>query len=210
MSDSQPASANRAVFLSYASQDAEAVERIAVALRNGGVEVWFDQNELVGGDAWDRKIREQIGACALFVPIISAHTQARHEGYFRLEWKLAEDRSHLMAKGKAFIVPVNVDATTERGALVPDAFLAVQWTKLPGGETSPAFVARVQKLLGATSAAPPGTISPNPTPMATAPASKSGLPSWITAALSVAVLALVAYIALRPGAKESPPFTAPA
>jgi hypothetical protein len=28
MSDSQPASANRAVFLSYASQDAEAAKRI--------------------------------------------------------------------------------------------------------------------------------------------------------------------------------------
>jgi len=58
----------------------------------------------------------------LFVPLISANTQARQEGYFRLEWKLAEDRSHLMAKGKPFIVPVSIDATTERGALVPDAF----------------------------------------------------------------------------------------
>jgi len=44
-----------AVFLSYASQDAEAVARIAEALRAGGVEVWFDKNELVGGDAWDQK-----------------------------------------------------------------------------------------------------------------------------------------------------------
>ena len=49
--------ANKAVFLSYASQDTEAVRRICVALRAAGVEVWFDQSELVGGDAWDRKIR---------------------------------------------------------------------------------------------------------------------------------------------------------
>ncbi|MBC7369152.1 MAG: toll/interleukin-1 receptor domain-containing protein [Undibacterium sp.] len=47
----------KAVFLSYASQDAVAVERIAEALRASGVEVWFDKNELVGGDAWDTKIR---------------------------------------------------------------------------------------------------------------------------------------------------------
>ena len=46
MSDSHPASGNRAVFLSYASQDAEAVERIAVALRAAGVEVWFDKSAL--------------------------------------------------------------------------------------------------------------------------------------------------------------------
>jgi len=109
--------------------------------------VWFDQDALVGGDAWDQKIRGQIAACALFMPVVSANTQAREEGYFRLEWKLAEDRSHLMAKGKAFIVPVTVDAMNERGALVPDAFRAVQWTKLPGGETPAAFVSRVQKLL---------------------------------------------------------------
>jgi len=32
-----------AVFLSYASQDAEAARRICEALRSGGVEVWFDQ-----------------------------------------------------------------------------------------------------------------------------------------------------------------------
>ena len=68
MSDSQPASANRAVFLSYASQDTEAAKRIAGALRVAGVEVWLDQEGgLDAGDAWDRKIREQINACALFI-----------------------------------------------------------------------------------------------------------------------------------------------
>ena len=46
---------SRAVFLSYASQNAGAAKRIAEALRAAGVEVWFDQNELVGGDAWDGK-----------------------------------------------------------------------------------------------------------------------------------------------------------
>jgi hypothetical protein len=149
-------STGKAVFLSYASQDAEAAKRICDALRAAGVEVWLDQDGgLVGGDAWDRKIREQIGSCAFFVPLISENTQARKEGYFRLEWKLAEDRSHLMAKGVPFIVPVSVDGTTERGASVPDAFTAVQWTRLPGGETSAAFLARVQKLLGVTGTAGP-------------------------------------------------------
>jgi TolB-like protein len=42
-----------AVFLSYASQDAEAAKRICDALRAAGIEIWFDQSELRGGDAWD-------------------------------------------------------------------------------------------------------------------------------------------------------------
>jgi hypothetical protein len=61
-----------AVFLSYASQDAEAAKRICESLRASGIEVWFDQSDLVGGDAWDQKIRRQIKECALLIPIIIA------------------------------------------------------------------------------------------------------------------------------------------
>src|SRR5271157_3362813 len=64
---------SRAVFLSYAREDTAAANRIAEALRSHGVEVWFDQSELRGGDAWDAKTRRQIKECALFVPIVSEH-----------------------------------------------------------------------------------------------------------------------------------------
>jgi len=143
-----------AIFLSYSRDDATAAARLAEGLRAAGVEVWFDQNELCGGDAWDRAIRRQIRDCALFVPLISAGTQARTEGYFRLEWHLAEQRSLLIAKGRPFIVPVCVDATPERVALVPEAFLAVQWTRLPGGDPTAALVGRLRGLLGLTQVAP--------------------------------------------------------
>src|SRR5471030_1324539 len=131
---------HKAVFLSYASQDAEAAKRICEALRQTGVEVWFDQSELVGGDSWDAKIRRQIAECALFVPLISANTQARLEGYFRLEWKLAAQRTHTMAEEKAFLLPVVIDATRDTDAKVPAEFKAVQWTYLPASEATPAFL----------------------------------------------------------------------
>ena len=50
--------ASHAVFLSYASQDAEAAQKIAGALRAAGIDVFLDQSELRGGDAWDQKIRQ--------------------------------------------------------------------------------------------------------------------------------------------------------
>ncbi|MEO6006044.1 MAG: TIR domain-containing protein [Opitutus sp.] len=140
-------SSSKAVFLSYASQDAEAARRICDTLRAAGVEVWFDQNELVGGDPWDTKIRGQIKACDLFMPVISANTQARAEGYFRLEWRLADQRTHLMGRTKSFLMPVCIDATSDAEADVPDSFGSVQWTRLPNGETPPAFTARVKKML---------------------------------------------------------------
>src|SRR5947207_8098518 len=118
---------HKAVFLSYASEDAEAARRIAEALRAEGLEVWLDQSELHGSDAWDASIRGKIRDCALFLPIISEHTEARAEGYFRLEWRLVVDRSQLMADDQPFLLPVAIDRTSEASARVPDAFRTRQW-----------------------------------------------------------------------------------
>ena len=121
--------------------------RICEALRAAGIEIWFDQSELRGGDAWDRLIRKQIHDCALFMPIISDNSQARAEGYFRREWKLAVDRTHDMSERVAFLVPIVIDDTREAEADVPEKFKDVQWTHLRAGETPPAFVERVSRLL---------------------------------------------------------------
>jgi TolB-like protein/tetratricopeptide (TPR) repeat protein len=138
---------SHAVFLSYASQDAEPAQKICEALRAAGIEVFLDQSELRGGDVWDQKIRREIQECALFIPVISANTASRHEGYFRLEWDLADQRTHMIARSRVFVVPVCLDATTEVAADVPESFRRVQWTRLPGGETPPAFVERIKRLL---------------------------------------------------------------
>jgi TolB-like protein/Flp pilus assembly protein TadD len=141
---------SNAVFLSYASQDAQVAQRICEALRSSGIEVWFDQSELRGGDAWDHTIRRQIKSCALFIPIISKNTHDRFEGYFRLEWKLAVDRCHLMAADHRFLLPIVIDETADDDERVPERFREVQWTRLPGGETSPVFVEHVRRLLAPT------------------------------------------------------------
>jgi hypothetical protein len=142
-----PGSPKGAVFLSYASQDAEAARRICEALRSAGIEVWFDQSELRGGDSWDRKIRRQIKECALFVPVISANTNSRQEGYFRLEWKLAVDRSHLMAEDAPYLFPVVIDDIPDTKARVPDKFRDVQWTRINVRDTPPMLAERVKRLL---------------------------------------------------------------
>jgi len=138
---------NNAVFLSYATQDADAALRLCQALRGAGIEVWLDRSELRGGDAWDQRIRREIRDCALFIPIISANTQARLEGYFRREWKLAVARTFDMADDKTFLMPVVIDSTHDRDAHVPDKFRELQWTSLPGGETPAIFLERLQRLL---------------------------------------------------------------
>ncbi|MBW4053028.1 MAG: TIR domain-containing protein [Proteobacteria bacterium] len=205
----------RAVFLSYASEDAQAAERIANALRAAGIEVWFDRNALRGGDEWDRKIRREIKDCALFVPIISAKSEARHEGYFRLEWDLADQRSHMIARGRPFLVPVGLDETRAEDAGVPDSFQRVQWTRLPGGATPHEFIERIGRLLsnlrarvhGANVAhAAPGVAPPSPAARPFRPSSPpppdsiavrhSWKPWGVAGAIALAVLVGLGYFAL--------------
>src|SRR5471032_1736852 len=95
-------SPQQAVFISYASEDSAAALRICEALRAAGIEVWFDQSELRSGDAWDRQIRKQVYDCALFIAVVSRRSNARTEGYFRREWRLAVERTHDMADDAPF------------------------------------------------------------------------------------------------------------
>ena len=143
-----------------------AARRLCDALRAAGLEVWFDQSELRGGDAWDTSIRKQIKECALFVPIISHNTDARPEGYFRLEWKLAVDRSHLMADDTAFFFPVMLGDVAGPSARVPEKFRERQWTRLHPARNDDAatrmFAERIAKLHGASAALGATVISASP------------------------------------------------
>ena len=190
---------SQAVFLSYASQDAEAAARICDALRAAGMKVFFDQRELRGGEAWDQRIRREIHACELFVPLISANTASRREGYFRLEWDLADQRTHRLARNRAFVVPVCLDATPDRGADVPESFQRVQWTRLPDGHTTPEFVRRIEQLLSGKEV---------PTTVPSDRGRRSWVrPAWLAVAIAVAVLAAYCLIE-RPWIARPPPSAA--
>ncbi|MBV8496830.1 MAG: TIR domain-containing protein [Gammaproteobacteria bacterium] len=190
-----------AVFLSYASQDAGAARSICESLRAAGVEVWFDQSELRGGEAWDRQIRKQIHDCALFIPVISANAHARVEGYFRLEWKLAIDRSHLMAPDQTFLLPVVIDGTPQADERIPERFQELQWSRLPGGRASPEFIERVRRLLSPAQAHTAADLRPR---VASAPggARPAREPRGVSmrpvlVAMAVVVVAALAYLAVE-------------
>jgi hypothetical protein len=148
-----------AVFLSYASEDRQAAQVLREALPAFGLEVWYDESELHGGDAWDQKIRMQIRECDFFMPVISANTERRAEGYFRREWRLAVERSLDMADDHVFLLPVVVDGTVQAGARVPERFLTVQWLRVPDGRPTPALE-QLCRRLGAGQATAPQSRKP--------------------------------------------------
>lgn len=134
------------VFISYASEDRTAARALRDALQAAGLQVWYDESELTGGDAWDQKIRRQIRDCDYFLPIISANTERRKEGYFRREWRLAVERTMDMADDVLFLLPVVIDDTTEANARVPDRFLTVQWLRAPAGQPTPALQSLIERI----------------------------------------------------------------
>jgi hypothetical protein len=157
------------IFISYASENRSAARLLKDSLTSSGLDVWYDESELGGGDAWDQKIRRQIRECTYFMPVVSAQTEARREGYFRREWRLAVERSHDMADDAMFLVPVVIDDTSQASARVPEKFLAVQWLRVPGGTETQGLRDLGHRLatgehLSAPPAAPPplahGTRSP--------------------------------------------------
>jgi TolB-like protein len=155
--DATTAAARRpSVFLSYASQDRDSVRSLRDVLAGFGLEVWFDENELAGGDAWDQKLRRQIRECDYFMPVVSAQTEARREGYFRREWRLAVERTLDMADDHLFLLPVLIDETGQSTARVPEKFHTVQWLKVPDGRATPALEALCRRLRAGGESVPAG------------------------------------------------------
>ena len=142
---------DNAVFISYAREDLGAVQQIKAGLESAGITTWFDIDRLEVGDDYDRKIQRNIARCSYFIPVVSATTQRRLEGYFRREWSYAIDRMRNMADGALFVLPVSIDATTAAQALVPDKFKALHFSQLPGGQVPAEFAQRVLDFMRARS-----------------------------------------------------------
>ena len=139
---------DRAIFISYARENLTAARQMKAGLDASGLTSWFDMERLGAGDDYDRKIQRNIGNCSFFVPLISATTDQRVEGYFRREWSYALDRVRNMADQAIFIIPVAIDDASATTALVPERFKAVHWERLPGGIVTPQFAQRLRELTG--------------------------------------------------------------
>lgn len=167
------------VFLSYASEDREAARLIKDALPAFGIEVWYDESDLGGGELWDQKIRRQIRECDYFMPLVSARTEARHEGYFRREWRLAVERTLDMADDHPFLLPIVIDATDQAGARVPEKFLTVQWLRVPGGQPTTALENLCRRIAsGAAAQSPAARKEPIRAGKAAAPVLSPGFPEF--------------------------------
>jgi len=107
-----PATEGPMIFISYASQNADAARSIAdQLLALGAGDVWLDKKKLRGGDDWSNKLDEAIGSCDYFLPLLSSEADERREGVFWKEWGTALERAREVAD--TFILPTLIDPTPD-------------------------------------------------------------------------------------------------
>lgn len=135
-----------AVFLSYASNDLEAVKGIRDALDRAGVDVWFDKEALKSGDDFEAKIRSTIDDCSVFIPVISRQTLTPERRFFRIEWNYAQEIALKAAESQRFIVPVCIDDTPPESREVPERFRQLHWERLGVDHLRPEWVREVRDL----------------------------------------------------------------
>lgn len=132
------------IFISYMHEDVDAARRLCEAVTALGGDVWFDERQIAPGDAWEQEVLTRIrSSVRLFVPVISANTEAEDEGYVFREWVEAANRS-LSIMGRRFIVPVVIDSDyggdTSRYRRIPEAFGHLHFGRAPGGEPDAALL----------------------------------------------------------------------
>ncbi len=141
---------NPFVFVSYASEDRSAAQKINEALCNAGVDTFFDKEGLEGGENWETKLREKIRKCSLFLAVVSRNVLTSEPRFFRSEWRLAlqifEQSPAYFSARDVFLLPVAIDGTALENARIPPDFGRVQWLRLPDGYPTSDFVERVKSL----------------------------------------------------------------
>ena len=75
------------VFISHSTQDAYPAEAVKTKLREAGIDVWVDQDNLNAGDEWRREIDIRIANADALVLILSPNSY--QAPYVIYEWAFA-------------------------------------------------------------------------------------------------------------------------
>jgi len=96
------------IFVSYARPDVAIVRELVSFLESAGLNCWFDEKSLIGGQDWKGTISDEIKRCGLFVTLLSRSSIDRR-GFFHSEMKLAIDEAMRIPDDNIFVLPIRLD-----------------------------------------------------------------------------------------------------
>lgn len=86
------------VFISYAHEDRYIALPLFERLHTAGINVWLDEEKLEYGAEYEKRIRNAINSCKVFMPILSTQVRGDLEcgnigqRWYHQEWRWAQDR----------------------------------------------------------------------------------------------------------------------
>jgi len=95
-------------FISYARQDSKAAQQLAQDLRNAGVGVWIDVEQIRPGERWRTAVSAAIEHCQYFIAVLSSRS-VTHRGYVQAELRDALDLLRQVPESETFLIPVRLD-----------------------------------------------------------------------------------------------------
>ncbi len=142
------------IFLSYASEDAVAVDKIRSRLEAENLSVWVDRQNLRGGEVLNNEIKRAIERSFVFILVLSESTRDWEARYYRREWTWALERARDLPSNRMFILPVAIDGIKADDPTLPTGLRDQLWIRLSGGEPDDAFVNRVKEVFRAAQKPP--------------------------------------------------------
>jgi formylglycine-generating enzyme required for sulfatase activity len=112
------------VFLCHASTDKPKVRELYRYLRRRGIQPWFDEEHLVGGQDWQVEIPKALATSDAIIICLTKNSVDK-EGYIQKEIKFALDKALEMPEGRIFLIPVKFEECE-----VPFTLSRYQWVDL--------------------------------------------------------------------------------
>jgi len=112
------------VFLCHASTDKPKVRELYRYLRRRGVNPWFDEEHLVGGQDWQVEIPKALASSDAIIICLTKNSVDK-EGYIQKEIKFALDKALEMPEGRIFLIPIKFEECE-----VPFTLSRYQWVDL--------------------------------------------------------------------------------
>jgi WD40 repeat protein len=111
-------------FLCHSSEDKEQVRNLYHRLVGDGFSCWFDAENLIPGQDWDREIRKALRRCRYVLACLSEGSVSK-AGYVQKELRRALDLVDEQPDGSIFLIPLRLEACE-----VPDRLQRLHWVDL--------------------------------------------------------------------------------
>ena len=120
------------VFVSYVHEDQEVVNQLANDLRQFGISVWLDREQINPGQRWQNAIRTAIQGGAIFIACFSESYEKKNSSYMNEELTIAVDELRKRPIDSTWFIPVLLTPSSipDRPINAVESLRAFQWIEL--------------------------------------------------------------------------------